>query len=332
MLHILHGEDDFSIREALEKIKEELGGQDLVASNTTTLQGQNLTPQQLAATCDTVPFLAPKRLVVVEGLLSRFEPRDRGTRSPAPEARGWQSLKGYVGRLPESTELVLVDGKLSKANPLLKGLAPHADIREFIPPKGDKLHDWMRSRAKKAGCSISGSALRLLADLIGGNLWLSSREIDKLCLYAQGRSIEENDVTSLVSYAQETNIFAMTDAILERRSAAAIRLLHRLEDEGAQAPYLMVMITRQFRLVIQAKYLLRERRKAAEIGRALGISSDYVLRKTIDQAKEHSPERLEEIYRKLLDTDIAMKTGMLKGDKGELALDLLVSELCAAPS
>jgi hypothetical protein len=43
-------------------------------------------------------------------------------------------------------------------------------------------------------------------------------------------------------------------------------------------------------------------------------------------------ERLENVYRKLLDTDISIKTGRFKGDKGELALDLLISELCAEPS
>jgi len=92
------------------------------------------------------------------------------------------------------------------------------------------------------------------------------------------------------------------------------------------------MITRQFRLVIQAKHLLQEKIKANEIGHILGINKDFVLRKTIAQAKVHSMKRLENIYRNLLDTDISIKTGRFKGDKGELALDLLIGELCAEPS
>jgi hypothetical protein len=43
-------------------------------------------------------------------------------------------------------------------------------------------------------------------------------------------------------------------------------------------------------------------------------------------------ERLRSIYRKLLDTDISIKTGRFRGDKGELALDLLISELCGEPT
>jgi hypothetical protein len=39
-------------------------------------------------------------------------------------------------------------------------------------------------------------------------------------------------------------------------------------------------------------------------------------------------EQLKVIYRKLLDADISIKTGKMKGDRGELALELLVCELC----
>ena len=328
LLYIFYGEDDFSLKAALAEIKEGLGDETLVATNTSVFQGQTITLEELIATCDTIPFLAPKRLVIIDGLLGRFEQRDKKRRSQKSEATGWLSLKEYIPRMPDSTDLVLVDGKLSKNNQLLTTLYPQASVRQFPFLKGDRLRSWMQSRARKAGCSISPNASDLLANLIGSNLWLLSNEIDKLCLYAGGRNVEESDVRSLVAYAQETNIFAMVDAILDRKPTTATRLLHRLEDEGAAPPYLLVMITRQFRMVIQAKDLLRYRQQDAEIGRTLGITSDYVLQKTKEQARKHSMERLGEIYRKLLDTDISIKTGRLKGDKGELALDLLIGDLC----
>lgn len=204
-------------------------------------------------------------------------------------------------------------------------LAQQATVREFTSLKGEKLRSWMQTQAKKRECSISPAALKLLAALVGNNLWLLSMEIDKLCLYSKGRMVEENDVRSLVAYAQETNVFAMVDAILERRADVATQLLHRLENEGAAPPYLLFMITRQFRLVMQAKDLLHQKQPATEIGRSLGITHDFALRKTIEQARRHSMERLKEVYRKLLETDISIKTGRIKG---ELALDLLICELC----
>ena len=329
MLYILYGEDDFSLNEALNRIKSSLGDREMVATNTTVLQGQHITYEQLIMTCDTLPFLAPMRLVIVEGLLSRFEQQDgKGKRSSGTEASGWLSLKDYVKRMPESTVLVMLDGRLRKDNLLLVPLEPQAKVSEFKPLRGDELRSWVQSRVATNQGSISPRALKLLSDFVGSNLQLLSVEIDKLCLYAQGRKIEEDDVRSLVAEAVEASVFDMVDAILERRADEAIRLLRQLKDEGSAPPYLLFMVTRQFRLVTQAKDLLQQHRKTDEIRYSLGINKDFVLQKTLKQAKAYSMERLREVYHKLLDTDIAIKGGRYKGDGGELALELLVCELC----
>ena len=73
MLHILIGEDDFSIHQALEEIRKSAGDPAALMPNTTVLEGGKVTPEQLRAACDTVPFLADKRLVIVERLFERFE-------------------------------------------------------------------------------------------------------------------------------------------------------------------------------------------------------------------------------------------------------------------
>jgi len=328
LLYILYGEDDFSIREALAKIKEGLGDKELLSTNTTIFQGQNLTLQQLITTCDTLPFLAPNRLVIVEGLLSRFETQDKEKRAAKPRDSEWQSFKEYLNRMPGSTVLILADGALKRSNPMLVDVAPLAKVQEFKPLKGAQLKSCMQARAKDLGCSISPPALQLLSELVGGNLGLLSIEIDKICLYAQGRRVEDGDVKSLVAYAQETNVFSMVDAILERNASKATRLLHLLEDEGAAPAYLLFMITRQIRMVIRAKDMLQQKQAFADIGHTLGISSDYVLQKVREQARAPSMQQLKGVYRKLLETDISIKTGRIKGDRGELALELLICELC----
>ena len=80
MLHILYGRDDFSLSQALQKIKADLGDQEMVAANTSNLDGQRLTLSELRNKCDATPFLASHRLVIVDGLLARFEEKQRKTR------------------------------------------------------------------------------------------------------------------------------------------------------------------------------------------------------------------------------------------------------------
>lgn len=328
MLYILYGEDDFSLKEELNRIKESLGDRELIATGTEELSGQHLTPDQLMAVCDTLPFLAPKRLVIVEGLLTRFESQEKDKRAAKPKDSEWQSFKEYVGRMPQSSVLVLIDGRLRKTNSVLAALESVAQVKEFNPLRRDGLRAWILSRVNRIGGDISPRAAGLLAELVGSNLWLLSREIDKLCVYAQGRKIEEKDVRLLVSYAQETRVFDMVDAILERKTATAIKTLHRLESEGAATPYLLFMITRQLRMVIQAKETLQQKRSSAFDSYIPDIASDYALKKARQQAAQHSMEQLKRTYRKLLEADVSIKTGRFKGDGGELALDLLVCELC----
>ncbi|MBA7696157.1 hypothetical protein ES703_104799 [subsurface metagenome] len=60
MLYILLGQDDFSLCQSLEGIKRGLGDQAILAANTTTLDGQQLTLDQLRTVCETAPFLAER--------------------------------------------------------------------------------------------------------------------------------------------------------------------------------------------------------------------------------------------------------------------------------
>ena len=334
MFYILYGEDDFSLREALSDIRKRLGDEEWLATSTSVFQGASLVPEQLVAACDTVPFLAPYRLVIVEGLLTLFERQEKGKQPGRGRTSQWAVLKDYVKRVPETTVLVLIDGKLKKDNPLLRELAPQAEAREFKPLQDERLKAWMGRRAAERGVSLSPGALAHLEQLVGGNLWALSNEIDKLSLYARGRTVEKKDVMAVVSEAREFSIFDLVDAILARNSTEAMRLLHKLEDEGDAPSYILFMLTRQLRLVVQVKDLSQQKRPPDEIKRSLAIK-DFVLQKTLRQAKARSGKELEAVYRKLLDTDIAIKTGRFKAEKGErggLALDLLVTELCAEPS
>ena len=323
LFYILYGVNDFSLTEALAKIREELRAGELAEANTALLQGQEVSLGELIVTCNTMPFLSPKRLVVVEGLLGRFG--RSGRQRPAPDIGEWRQLKGELLAMPPTTVLVLVEGELSRENPLFRELAPLAITREFPPLKGRELLEWIRARVHGSGSRISPGAVRLLAELVGGNLWVLASEIDKLCLYTGDRGIEEGDVRALVSSAREANIFAMVDAILDRHSAVATRVLQQLLNEGAAPPYLLFMITRQFRLAMRARELLGQHLDTAEVARRLGLTSEFVVRKALEQARRHSFERLRAIYHRLLDTDISIKTGQLPA---ETALDLLVSELC----
>lgn len=329
MLYILHGEDDFSLTRSLEEIKQSLGDPTMLAANTTVLDGQQVTLDQLRTVCETVPFLAEKRLVIIQGLLGRFEPQAKPRRRkktvPSPgQGSEYKSFATSLGNLPESTVLVLIDGRIKSSNPLLKQLSTKAEVRTFPLLKGDRLFQWIKTEVAGQGTSMSPPAVDLLARLVGGNLWIMSQEINKLALFASGRRIEVEDIKAVVSSAQEANVFAMIDAILDFKAGVAEQLLEQLLQRGASPAYLLTMLSRQVRMIVQAKELRRQRKPEIEIQSRLGLTSEFALRKTLEQAQRYPVERLKQVYLQLLQADLSIKTGKYEGG---LALNLLIADL-----
>ncbi len=327
MIYIFHGADEFAIRDLIRKIKAECSDGELGETATTVLDGGKVTIDELFAACHTVSFFSPKRLVIVEGLLSRFEKKEkRGKgKDKTNDLKDWDGLVKLD--LPDSSVLVLADGLLKKTNPMLKKLAPRADVKECVPldVRGADLPKWIASRSKAMGCEISPKAVRLLIDLIGNDLWILSSEIDKLSIHASESRIEENDINLLVSYAREANIFHMVDAVIQGRREVAVRLLHQLLSEGAAPAYLLHMIISEFRLLVQVKQHNGRGVSARVVGNKIGESKDWKVEKLMRSAGRYSSQKLEGIYHRLLETDISIKTGKCDG---ELALDLLINDLC----
>ena len=331
LIYVLSGQDDFSAAQALDTIKKELGDESSLAMSTTTLDGQSLTCEELKNVCETIPFMTGKRLVIVEGLLGRFESGTRTKRQTKTTKKSKKQEEAVVfadylaGGIPETTVLVFIEGVIVADNPIFKPLAGKATTRSFALPRDAKLREWIQKRVKDEGGEISPQAVHLLARLVGSNLWIMATEIEKLLLYTAGRKIEEDDVQSIVGYNQQATVFNMVDAILEFKAEQAEKMLEHLFRSGVAPVYLLFMIARQVQLIVRVKDLSRKRITNREMQGKLGMSSEWVLKKTIEQSSRYSLSRLKGVYRKLLDTDISIKTGIMDP---ELSLNILVAELC----
>jgi DNA polymerase-3 subunit delta len=335
LIYLLYGEDEFSLREMLTSMKQSVEPPELRDVNTTVVKAADVSYDELAAACITVPFLAEKRLVVVEGLLSTFERRARsrsGARaaSSEPPAQGrWEQLPDILEQMPPTTHLVLVDGALRESNSMLRKLSDLAEVevREFPVPKGNALREWIHKRAERHGVTIEGNAAAALAETIGNNLRVIDMELQKLSLYRYGESVRKQDVEEMVAYAKEGNIFAAVDAVLEGRPGVALTSTHQLLDSGNPPSYVMVMIARQVRLLLLAKDLRAQRVPKAEMGRRLSLSG-YPLQKTLEQEGKFTTEHLTHIHRKLLEADLSIKTGEASE---QLVVEMLVAELASEP-
>ena len=321
--------DGFLVRQRMSALEAEHGADALLDANRHRMQGNQVSPQELLAVCQAMPFLDTLRLVIVEGLLATAESRSgggRGRRSGGSTDDRWRPLAEAIPQMPETTLLLLTDGPLNANNPLLRLLGPVCTVDERTAPRGEQLARWIKETAEARGAAISPGAIRAMADLVGGDLWTLDQELEKLALYTAGQEIGEGDVRLMVSQVREASIFEAVDAMIEGRPQAALRLLAQLRDDGREPLYIIAMVERQLRLLALARDATERRVPQNELKRTLGTSSDFVVRKTMEQARRHSREDIAWRYDRLLEADLSIKQGRV--DPG-LALELLVGE--AAP-
>jgi DNA polymerase-3 subunit delta len=133
--------------------------------------------------------------------------------------------------------------------------------------------------------------------------------------------VSAQDVRRLVAYVAEADIFEMVDALGRRDIRRATALLHRMLDEGKAPLYLLAMIVRQFRIMIQVKELASLGANPDETSKRLRLHG-YVVKKALAQARNFSFDELTSMYDSLAEYDAAIKTGKIDDD---LALDLLIA-------
>jgi DNA polymerase III subunit delta len=299
MFYIFHGNNSHSQREALAQKQAELGDPAMLSLNTTQFEA-NVSLAQLRQTCDSMPFLAEKRLVIVHNLLNS-------------KADFIAELAGYLPQLPETTRLFfLEETKLLATHPLIK-LAESSDkghVRLYERPEGVQLERWVRQRVESKGGKISPRALHMLTLNAGNDLQLLDNEIEKLVLYrlADGSAIKAEDVALLCPHVAEANIFNLVDALGQMNGRLAAQLLQQKVNEGMEPFQLFAMFIRQFRLLIQVKELADAGHRPPEIAKTLRLHG-FVAGKLHQQCQRFSMAQLEQIYDHLLEIDLGVKTG-----------------------
>jgi len=333
MFFILHGENELERNEQVADFKRKIGDESVRDLNVTVLDGRKVTLGELRHAADAIPFLADKRLVIVEGLLTRLTAGKgkTGEGEEAPSGAGKEFLNGllaYLPQLPDSTRLIFVEAQsLKETHPVVKLAARQEGktVLEFKPPPAADLPRWIGARAKKQGGVIEPRAALLLSTLIGNDLRRLDQELIKLITYVDAqRPVTEKDVTRLVTDAGQSSVFDLVDALGKRNGQLAMRELRRLIDRGESPLGLLAMSVRQFRLLIQVKEMQGRGAPPDQIANTLGVHP-FVAKKIGEQARAfRDVEQLESIYRRLLDIEVEIKTGQTPD---VLALDLLVAGL-----
>lgn len=340
MIHLLYGKDDYRVHAALRAIRDGLkkadgspdGDTTMLDSNTAILDGRAVTPLELLAHATAVPFLAPNRLVIVEGLLGSLGAIKGGRRKKKGDGgdplEPWRAAAAQLAdkaTMPETTTLVFVERDLGKANAAFAIFAPIARTREFLAIAGAELMKWLHEAEKTEKVTISERGERALIAALAPDLWALKNAIQKLGAYAGGETVDEHMVGQLVTAVEDTKSWAMTDAIAAGNERHALASLQHLLIEGSAPPILAAMIARRYRQLAIVKDMRVRRAPQDEIARASGVPP-FKVGEVGALATRYSWAQLRAAYDRLLAADLSVKRGL---QDDESALQLLVHELCA---
>jgi DNA polymerase III subunit delta len=317
-IFLLYGNNEFAIARKRKDFESEFSDPTTADMNTTHLDARSMSENDLNNAVNAMPFLAPKRLVLLSNPSGKFN-------NPATRKKFLE----FAEKAPDSAKLVIheiIEPKGAEKHWLVKWAEKNKTLvraQAFFLPKQHDMPGWIINEAKNQGGQIEPPAAARLSEMVGVDTRQAGMELAKLLAYVNWeRPVRGSDVEAVCIVTSQQSVFDFVDALSQGNGKVAQKLLHRLlENEDAFS--LWGMVVRQFRLLIQAREILDGRGNKDDVARALGVHP-FVAEKTTGQAGRFTMESLEGIYRRLLKIDEQVKTSQITLD---LALDTLVMEL-----
>lgn len=325
MIIFLHGADTFRSRRKLTQIKEKFVREvDRSGVNVETVNATSATPEQLERALTTQPFLAPKRLIIIENLFAN-------AKAHKLHAIVLEAIK----RGHESTIIVIWDGEVEapkakrgkkadqSSKTLFTTLTKERFTQKFDLVDAAGARSFIATEAKARNITIEDAAIRELADMVGNDLWQADREIEKLKAYAGNRAVTASDIAMLVVTKLEDDIFALTDALSNGNKPRALKLLSDQLSSGASPTEVLATIAWQYRALMAVKSFVEAHGPgypADRIARELALHP-FVVKKALVATKRYELSALRQCCNALITADFKIKTGQATP---EVLLDLFV--------
>lgn len=309
-VYILLGEEDLLKESAILKIKQKAlppENQATMSFNYVSIDGRSATSAQIIDECQQLPFMNNTRLIVVKDTERVIN----------------DNLIEYIKNPVETTCLVLLIRKIDKRLGIYKTLKEYAEIQEFDHLDEKEIIEWIQHyiRAKKKRISIMDASY--IADILQNNLTGILQELEKLVTYVGERpNITEKDIEIIISENRIRDSFSLTEAIQNKDTSSAIKLVNELLNQGNSVPQIMGTIRWMITRLWQAKELLKNGNRHT-LAKEIRIPP-YFLNKFIGQAERFDITELKEGLIKLLAIEKLMRTYPLPQ---RLILELLVIQL-----
>ncbi len=273
------------------------------------LHASETTGDDAVAACNVMGlFDAGTRLVVVEGVEAW----------KAPDAK---AVATYLKAPTPGTTLALVADELKKDAPLAKAVGGKGELLIWdVTLKA--IPRWIADQFKLHQTKAEPEACRLLAELVGDDLYELAGEVDKIATWAAGAEVTEADVEALVAPRADSPPWNLTDAWGARDVGAVLREAEKMLDRTADPisrtiPKLVGALTKHLQRARAAHRLEEQGVSPQEAASRLGMKP-YPAQKLFGQVRNFSGSELDDALLRMADLDHALKGGSRLANELEL--------------
>lgn len=276
-------------------------------------EGRNIDVKELIDLCETMPFFADRRVVLLE---------DTGFfKNKCDE------LADYMKELPDYLCLVFVEDEVDKRSKMYKAVKSCGRIGEFARQDEKTLMQWAAGILKREGKNITQRDMELLLTMTGIDMGNLRMELEKLITYTGDRNVVTRaDIQEVCTTQTQNKIFDMVRAVAEKNQKRALDLYYDLLTLKEPPMRILFLLAKQFRQLLLVKEYTEEGVAQPEMASRLGVPS-FVVRNIASCARSYRISELRQAVTDFVDAEEAVKTGRLQD---VLSVELLIVKYSSA--
>ncbi len=281
-VYLLYGEENYLKHLYADKLKKAIVAED-DNMNLTVIQGDSFDANEFRGMCDTMPFFADRRLILVNRC-GKFKGAKKDTGDSEKKETSKDSLADYIKEIPDTTTVVFVEDDIDKRNRLYKAVKDNGYVCEMNYLDEKDLILWIGTEFKALGKSISAATASYLIEWSGVEMGNLKIEIEKLGFFALDRpSVEKSDIESICTRQLNAVIFDLTDAIANGNKYKALKVYDELNARREPIQGTWRMLIRHFTQLLVTKELKARGRSRDEIAGLLS-AHPYAVQKLMAQS------------------------------------------------
>lgn len=248
-LVLIYGEEPLYVRLALDGLRDGLKTQGFMQRDRYEVDAQ-FNWQDLQMDTQAMSLFADKR--IIELAMPKGTPGKAG----GEFIRDWLNSQQALMESGAELETVVIvtceklDSRQTKSK-WYQAIDAQGLVVQSRPIEGANLVQWCQSQATEHGLQLDNEAAAELAQRVEGNLLAADQELEKLALiFPKGVQLTASQIAESVADQAHYQLFALSTAMLLGKTQHALQILHRLQQEGLEAPVVLWLLSKELRTLI----------------------------------------------------------------------------------